>query len=191
MRNLSICLPRGGPRGGPGGAHAAPPADLSFDGDTYHFATREIDEVRIAEHYMREGDAQARFSRRLTVADQIKATSAKAVALGVLNLARMRTPGIAPDSFAAENAHDKDISVAWYDLTDDGSAVEYHVARFVDIKTGGVREYHLTVRHYTNGQKPDDALGALRGQTEPGTLHDVEMLSTFDRAPVAAPQAKH
>jgi hypothetical protein len=174
-------------------AAAAPapvPADLTFDGDSYKFAAREADEARVAEHYLRKGETMARFSRRLTVADQLQATSAKAVALGVLNLARMRTPGIKPDTFASESAPESDISVAWYDLLDDNSAVEYHVARFVDREGGGVREYHLTVRRYTNGQPTDAVFGPLRGQTEPGTLFDVERLAKLDRAPSAPPQDK-
>jgi hypothetical protein len=160
------------------------PAAIPFDGDAYAFAARETDPARIAEHYLRADETIERFSRRLTVADQPQATSAKAVALGVIKFAKQRTDGIAPETFVAEGTQEKDISVAWYDLLDDGSAVDYHAARFVDLASGGVREYHYTVRQYTNGQRPDTALGALRGTTERHTLRWVEMLTALDRVPV-------
>lgn len=172
-------------------ALAAPaPAAIDFDGDSYAFVAREVDAARIAEDYLRADETPARFSRRLTIADQPKATGAKAVALGVVNIAKLRTPGIAPETFVAEGAEDKDVSVAWFDLLDDGSAVDYHAARFVDIKGGGVREYHFTLRRYTNGLPPDEALGALRGAAEPSTLRWVEMLSALSRGPqqTAAPK---
>lgn len=178
---------------GAAAAEPAVPADIEFDGDAYRFAAREAAEARIAEHYLRADETLERFSRRLTVADQPQATSAKAVALGVMNIAKLRTPGIAPDSFVAEGTEERDLSVAWYDLTDDNSAVEYHVARFVSLAGGGVREYHLTVRRYTNGNPPDAALGALRRAHEPGTLRDVELLAALERAPLRpapAPVAK-
>lgn len=160
------------------------PAAIAFDDDVYGFVSREADPARIAEHYLRTDETLERFSRRLTIADQPQAASAKAVALGVVNIAKLRTPGIAPETFVAEGTQEKDISVAWYDLLDDGSAVEYHAARFVDLAGGGVREYHYTVRQYANGQRPDTVLGALRGATERHTLRRVEMLSLLDRAPV-------
>ena len=49
-----------------------------------------------------------------------------------------------------------------------------------------MREYHFTVRRYTNGLPPDAALGALRGASEPNTLRWVELLSALDRAPATA-----
>ena len=52
-------------------------------------------------------------------------------------------------------AERRDLSVAWFSLTDDGAAVEYHAARFVDLPSGGVREYHFTVRRY------DTAMNAI------------------------------
>lgn len=167
-------------------APAAPgptPAGLAFDDEDYRFVAREVDPARVAEHYLRAGETLERFSRRLTIADLPTAASAKAVALGVVNIAKQRTPGIAPDTFVAEGTQEKDVSVAWFDLLDDGSAVEYHAARFVDLPSGGVREYHFTVRRYTNGLPPDPALGALRGASEPHTLRWVELLSALDRAP--------
>jgi hypothetical protein len=101
----------------------------------------------------------------------------------VLNIAKQRTPGLAPETFSAEGTQEHDLSIAWYDLTDDGSAVEHHIARFVDLVGGGVREYHLTLRHYTNGKPPDGAFGELRRAVEPDTVHQVELLSALDRAP--------
>ena len=180
---LSLLLAAAPMAGAATPAAAPAPAEIVFAGDAYKFAAREVNEARIAEHYLREGETNERFSRRFTVADQLKATSAKSVALGLLGLARMRTPGIAPETFASESAPDHDISIAWYDMLDDGSAVEYHAARFVDLKGGGVREYHLTVRRYTNGQPTDAVFGPLRGQTEPITLKVMELIATLDRAP--------
>ena len=164
-------------------AEPATPAPIAFDGEDYAFVSREVDAARIAENYLRSDETLARFSRRLTVADQPQVAGAKAVALGVMNIAKLRTPGIEPETFVAEGAEDHDISVAWFDLTDDNSAVEYHAVRFVDLAGGGVREYHFTVRRYTNGLPPDEALGALRGASEPNTLRWIELLSALDRAP--------
>ncbi len=171
------------------------PAAIVFDAEDFLFVSREVDAARIAEHYLRADETLARFSRRLTVADQPKAASAKAVALGVVNIAKMRTPGIAADTFVAEGSQERDLSVAWFDLTDDGAAVEFHVARFVDREGGGVREYHFAVRRYTNGVPADAALGTLHTAVEPVTLGWVELLSTLDRAPakvdIPAPPKKN
>lgn len=171
-------------------ASAGEPASVKFEGEDYRFAARETDAARIAEHYLRGDETLERFSRRLTIADQLKAANAKTVALGVIGIAKLRTPGLAPESFAAEDRPEHDISVAWYSLTDDNAAVERHLARFVDLKGGGVREYHFTVRRYLNGQTPDAAFAALRNAVDKATLERVEALAALDRAPVDATSKK-
>lgn len=169
------------------GAGAAPAA-LVFDGEAYRAVAREDDPARIAEHFVREGESAERFSRRLTIADQPKAAGAKAVASGVVAFARLRTPGIAPETFAAEGAEERDVTVTWYALTDDDAAVEFHAARFVTLtdrrgRSKGVREYHLVAREYTNGRDPDAALAEFVPPVAALAGGWVEALQHLERAP--------
>jgi len=171
---------------GCGGAAVKPdaaPARIPFDGDLYASAARESASGRDAEHFLRDGDPAERFAKRLTIAEFDASGGAKGVAQGVVQLARLRTPGLLPETFAAEGNEQHDISVSWVVLTDDNSAVEYHAARFVDLAPPRVREYHFIWRRYTNGADPDAVLGEMQPQIDSLLPRWVGRLNGLDRAP--------
>jgi len=161
---------------------------MVFDGDEYFPAALESDPERTAEHFLRKGETAERFSRRLTIADQPQATGVKQIGIGVVRFAKLRTPGLDPATFAAEGAEDRDLTVTWFMLSDDGTAVEFHAARFLTLtdkrgRASGVREYHLVAREYLNGREPDATLAAIVPVVvgfAPGWVEDLQHL---DRAP--------
>lgn len=166
----------------------AAPAEVDFDGERYLAVAVERDEARVAEHFLREGEKLERYSRRLTIADQPKATSVRQVGLGVVQIAKLRTPGFEPGTFAAEGAEDRDLTVTWFALTDDGAAVEFHVARFVALRdrsgaTKGVREYHFVAREYTNGNHPDQVLAEFAPVVAGFADRWIDGLQPLDQAP--------
>lgn len=171
-----------------GVAAGGPPAEIAFDGDRYVSVARAQDPERIAEVFVRTGETAERFSRSLTIADQPKSTSVKQIGLGVVRIAKLRTPGLEAATFAAEGAEDRDLTVTWFVLTDDGTAVEFHAARFVALtdkrgRSKGVREYHMVAREYTNERAPDAVLAMLVPVVVGFAPRWVEELQRLDRAP--------
>jgi hypothetical protein len=172
-------------------AQAAPagaPREITFDGERYLSAGVERDESRVAEHFVREIESLARYSRRVTIAEQPKAQSVRQLGLGVVRIAKLRSPGLEPEVYSAEGAEDRDLTVAWIALTDDNAAVEYHATRFVALfdKSGapkGVREYHYVAREYTNGRHPDQVLASFAPVISGFSDRWVEALQHLDRAP--------
>lgn len=169
-------------------ASAGAPVELQFDGERFLAAGIERDETRVAEHFVREIESLARYSRRVTVAEQPKAQSVRQLGLGVVRIAKLRTPGLEPEVYAAEGAEDRDLTVTWIALTDDNAAVEYHATRFVALfdKQGvakGVREYHYVAREYTNGRHPDQVLTAFAPVISGFSDRWVQALQLLDRAP--------
>lgn len=169
-------------------AHGGVPTEVQFDGERYLSAGVERDATRVAEHFVREIESLARYSRRVTVAEQPKAQSVRQLGLGVIRIAKLRTPGLEPEVFSTEGAEDRDLTVTWIALTDDNAAVEYHATRFValfDAKGAakGVREYHYVAREYTNGRHPDQVLTAFAPVISGFSDRWVEALQHLDRAP--------
>jgi len=177
------------------GASAAEIDEVKFDGERYLGAGYEQDEARIAEHFVRQTESMTRYSRRVTIAEQPKATSVKQLGLGVIRIAKLRTPGLEPEVFAAEGAEDRDLTVTWIALTDDNTAVDFYATRFVALKdksgaSKGVREYHFTSREYANGRHPDQVLASFLPVIASFSERWVEELQRFDRAPIMPPPAK-
>ena len=165
------------------GAEPAPAA-FKFDGDAYHLVDSQKDPQRFAEVYLRADETLKRYSRRITIADLPGMDDAKKQAQGVFEIAKQRTPGLTPDTYAAEGDEDRDVIVTWFDLTDDRSAVDYHAARFVALGAGkGVREYHFVFRRYTNGEPGDQTLAAVHPIAVYAEKRWLEELARFDRAP--------
>lgn len=184
LRPLLLALCAGLALAAPAGA----PVEIVFDGERYLSAGVERDETRVAEHFVREIESLARYSRRVTVAEQPKAQSVRQLGLGVVRIAKLRSPGLEPEVFAAEGDEDRDLTVAWIALTDDDAAVEYHATRFVALfdKKGapkGVREYHYVAREYTNGRHPDQVLTSFAPVISNFSDRWVEALQHLDRAP--------
>lgn len=179
----------------PTAAPATTPASIRFDSETYFAVSHEQDASRVAEHFVRAGESPDRYSRRFTVADQTKATSVKQIGLGIIAITKLRTPGLETATFAAEGAEDRDLTVTWFTLTDDGIAVEFNAARFVALRdakgaTTGVREYHFVAREYTNGRHPDQVFASLAPVVGGFADRWVDELQTFERAPARAPGTK-
>lgn len=173
---------------GAGPAAGGAVAELRFDNERYLSAGLEKDEARVAEHFVREAESLVRYSRRVTIAEQAKASSVRQLGLGVIRIAKLRTPGLEPEVFSAEGAEDRDLTVTWIALTDDGAAVEFHATRFVATvdksgKPAGVREYHFVAREYTNGRHPDQVLASFAPVIAGFSDQWVEELQGFDRAP--------
>jgi hypothetical protein len=176
-------------------AAGAAPDEVQFEGERYLAAGYEQDATRVAEHFVRETESLERYSRRVTVAEQPKATSVRQLGLGVIRIAKLRTPGLEPEVFAAEGAEDRDLTVTWIALTDDSAAVEFNATRFVALldkkgATKGVREYHFVSREYTNGRHPDQVLASFAPVIANFSDRWVEELQRFDRAPAPPPAAK-
>lgn len=169
-------------------ASAGAPEAISFDGERFLSAGVESDDARVAEHFVREVESLARYSRRVTIAEQPKARSVRQLGLGVVRIAKLRTPGLEPEVFAAEGGEDRNLTVTWIALTDDGSAVEYNATRFVALldpkgATTGVREYQFVAREYTNGRHPDQVLNSFAPVIAGFSERWVDELQRLDRAP--------
>jgi hypothetical protein len=172
-------------------AAAGPAAQLTFDGERYLAAGTEQDDARIAQHFVRATESLSRYSRRVTIADLPKAQSVRQLGLGVIRIAKLRSPGFEPEVFSAEGAEDRDLTVTWIALTDDGVAVEFHAARFVALfdakgKPDGVREHHFVAREFTNGRHPDAVLTSFAPVIAGFADRWVVELQALDLAPAKA-----
>jgi hypothetical protein len=162
---------------------ATPSEPLQFEGDSYLPAGHDSAGTRIAEVFLRAGDPAERFARRITIAELDGASGARGVARGVLQLAKLRSPGLKTESFAAEGREEHDVTVSFILLTDDQQAIEVHVVRFVDLIAPRVREYHFVMRRYTNGADPDAVLAEMLPEIDAALPRWVARLNQFDRAP--------